>query len=255
MTDYGADHKKDSDEHRCRDCGSELNSARGLSIHAANSLSCDPETAVPWKNEETLRELYRKNMSHQEIGDHFGIAHSAITRAFSELGIESRSRSQAVGGRYDVHVSIDAYGYEVARNVHHRKQYVLKMHRLAAVAWFGWDEVVDAEIHHKNGIKWDNREENLTALTSEDHRAEHNDTHDAPWKDKERVEHAYQYFTLAQLGERWGCTKGAISYYMDKFGLERRGVGKKPPKDPEDFGESQDTVQSTLYSSSPNSTR
>jgi len=44
------------------------------------------------------------------------------------------------------------------------------IHRLVAVAEYGFDAVVDKEIHHKNGMPWDNRPENLEPLSKEEHR-------------------------------------------------------------------------------------
>jgi len=52
------------------------------------------------------------------------------------------------------------------------KQYV-RIHRLLAVATYGYDEVVGKEVHHKNEIKWDNRPENIVPVTSEEHRRMH----------------------------------------------------------------------------------
>jgi hypothetical protein len=47
------------------------------------------------------------------------------------------------------------------------------VHRLAAVAWFGYDEVAENKVHHQNGVKWDNREENLAVMSDSDHKSHH----------------------------------------------------------------------------------
>lgn len=49
----------------------------------------------------------------------------------------------------------------------------VSVHRLAAVAWSGFDEVAGNDVHHKNEVPWDNREENLTLLPPDDHRSHH----------------------------------------------------------------------------------
>lgn len=36
------------------------------------------------------------------------------------------------------------------------------IHRLAAVAWFGFEAVKDNRVYHKNRIRWDTREDNLS---------------------------------------------------------------------------------------------
>jgi len=43
------------------------------------------------------------------------------------------------------------------------------IHRLVAVAEYGVDEVKEKHIHHKNGVKWDNRPENLEPLSNSEH--------------------------------------------------------------------------------------
>jgi len=47
------------------------------------------------------------------------------------------------------------------------------VHRLAAVAWFGFDAVKNKHVHHKNGIPWDNRECNLEPISPEEHNTIH----------------------------------------------------------------------------------
>jgi DNA-binding CsgD family transcriptional regulator len=46
-------------------------------------------------------------------------------------------------------------------------------HRLLAVAEYGFEAVVDKQIHHKNGIPWDNRPENIEPLTQREHIGRH----------------------------------------------------------------------------------
>lgn len=47
------------------------------------------------------------------------------------------------------------------------------VHRLASVAWFGLEAVAGNDIHHKNGIPWDNREENVEPLDHAEHTSLH----------------------------------------------------------------------------------
>jgi hypothetical protein len=47
------------------------------------------------------------------------------------------------------------------------------VHRLVAVAEWGIEAVRDKDIHHKNGVPWDNRPENLEPLTRKEHREVH----------------------------------------------------------------------------------
>jgi hypothetical protein len=50
---------------------------------------------------------------------------------------------------------------------------MVKIHRLAAVAWFGYEAVVGKDVHHVSGIPWDNREDNLEPLDPSEHRRRH----------------------------------------------------------------------------------
>lgn len=63
------------------------------------------------------------------------------------------------------------------------------VHRLQAVSIFGTDAVKGMHVHHKNGIPWDNRDENLELLTPSEHHASHF-TFD--WLDKLRVTEMYE---------------------------------------------------------------
>lgn len=48
------------------------------------------------------------------------------------------------------------------------------VHRLLAVSEYGLDAVVGKEVHHENGIPWDNRPENISLVDSAEHRRIHN---------------------------------------------------------------------------------
>ena len=70
------------------------------------------------------------------------------------------------------------------------------IHRLAAVAWFGWGAVSGNVVHHENGVPWDNRESNLTPMTLSEHSKLHADPEEARktmvehevWKHRSNVE-------------------------------------------------------------------
>jgi DNA-binding HxlR family transcriptional regulator len=61
------------------------------------------------------------------------------------------------------------YGYEHSRSVVDGDSDVIGIHRLIAVAEYGFDAVADHEVHHLNTIPWDNRSENLVPLNKTDH--------------------------------------------------------------------------------------
>lgn len=126
-----------------------------------------------WKDEETLRELYHgKSLSTKKIGEKFGVSGNTIVRWLKNNDIEIRYKRQR-------HISLFQLphwkgGYECWSDGSHTPL----VHRLAAIAWFGLDEVLGKEIHHQNGIPWDNREENLKPLTTSEHMKLHAEKRD-----------------------------------------------------------------------------
>ena len=54
------------------------------------------------------------------------------------------------------------------------------VHRLLAVAEYGIDAVNDKHVHHKNGIRWDNRPENIELLSRSEHTKRHHEQGDYP---------------------------------------------------------------------------
>ena len=202
----------------------------------------DPQ---PYQDKETLEELYHgREMSMDEIADHFGVSRTTIIRWADRLGIETRTPEESrklrgnPGGPkvegphgdpewlqkkyYDEHktltemaeeagvteasilrhmdshgierrpnyvtrvlrdpgagfVHADARGYEMVKHSVDDHTYNFPIHRLLAMAEYGIDEVKDKVVHHKNGIKWDNRPENLGLFDSQsDHMKHHTEYH------------------------------------------------------------------------------
>ncbi len=64
-------------------------------------------------------------------------------------------------------------GYECWRHMIDGKNHYVAVHRLAAVAEYGFDEVAGKDIHHRNAIKWDNRPQNLVPEDKVEHCRDH----------------------------------------------------------------------------------
>jgi hypothetical protein len=104
-------------------------------------------------------------------------------------------------------------------------------HRLLAVALWGFDAVADKEIHHKNGIPWDNRPSNLSLVSSSEHqRIEWGADWSGDWRDEELLRELYKSHTLQEIADNFGCTIRTIHYWFEKFGIERRGSNEDPPE-------------------------
>jgi len=71
----------------------------------------------------------------------------------------------------NVRIATDGDGYEEIRVDCGR----LYHHRLLAFAWDEIDSVFFSddmqEVHHENGMPWDNRESNLSGMTPEEHQS------------------------------------------------------------------------------------
>jgi len=49
----------------------------------------------------------------------------------------------------------------------------IPVHRLLAICEYGFEEVQGMHVHHKNGVKWDNRPDNIEVMTPSEHAREH----------------------------------------------------------------------------------
>lgn len=130
--------------------------------------------------ENELRRLYHaEGLSLQQIADREEVSDTTILNWMRKHGISRQDRVEAIREStqaQNVPMKTDSRGYEkwvgsgstVGRSP-------VRVHRLAAVAWFGWDAVVDQDVHHCTEVPWDNREANLLAVSLEDHRRHHID--------------------------------------------------------------------------------
>lgn len=132
------------------------------------------EKPKPWRDPEILRRLYwDEGRSAREIANRLGCSKEPVDRAMRDHGIPHRrpdwERPPGFGTDY--------LGYERWRHQIDGTKYSVSVHRLLAVAEFGFDAVADMQIHHMNSIPWDNRPSNIELLSIEDHtRLHHSET-------------------------------------------------------------------------------
>ena len=131
--------------------------------------------------------------SLREIGRENDVSHKTISYWFEKFDLPKRGTggelpwvpfrteeegSQSAGYEKWRH-AVDYDGERVDHRVSH--------HRLLAVAEFGFDAVAGMAVHHENGLKWDNRIENLSLKTAEEHAELHHKQGDYDgnefWKD------------------------------------------------------------------------
>lgn len=135
------------------------------------------ESDYPWQDAEKLETLYvERGMSTTEVGDKLGTSSGVISKWLDRHGIDTRSISEAMTrhhGQRPLPFQTTHQGYEAWKGMVDGENVWVGVHRLAAVAWFGFDAVADGLVHHENDIPWDNRGENLQPMT----RSEHNKVH------------------------------------------------------------------------------
>jgi len=127
--------------------------------------------AYKWK--PVLHNLYVvQNMTDSEIADTFGVSKSTVTYHRNKHSIEGRTPKEYASLRpATLEQTKDGYVYWNANTAdEYRRVYV---HRLLAVAEYGIENVKSHEVHHTNGMTWDNRADNIELMTEEEHKREH----------------------------------------------------------------------------------
>lgn len=154
-------------------CKSAFETKRGRSLHEGQKHK-DPV----WRSKEKLEQLYlqeKKNI--YEIGEELDANPVTIHKWLNRHDIPRRTRSESQrlrhGTKAPVSIKIHRDGYLTSYFNHKNEYFEVRIHRLAAVAWFGFDEVRDKVIHHKNTHRMDNRESNLEPMTLGEHSAHH----------------------------------------------------------------------------------
>lgn len=145
-----------------------------------------PSRTEPYKDEETLRELYHEQeLSTYDIAEKFDVVGETIAKWLNKLDIEHPGPDEAkrVAGCHYRTRKRSGYTFVSAGT----SEYVdaIPIHRLLAVAEYGVDKVDGKVVHHKNEIKWDNRPDNIELMEREKHNSHH-----APdiefWKESEK---------------------------------------------------------------------
>jgi len=133
--------------------------------------------SIEYRNEETLRRMYwGERMSLSEIAEQFGVVISTIESWMKKNGVERRSDGRRYPFQTHASYRIDDMGYAQWRHKYNGKEDSVRVHQLLAVAK-GRDpsDVFGSgnHVHHKNGIPWDNRPENIELLTAVEHTRGH----------------------------------------------------------------------------------
>lgn len=141
--------------------------------------------------EEAAR-LYREGESTVTLAERYGVNKTTMFRFLQTLGVVMRTRSDAAllafqRGRRKAKTGPDNHAWEGGRARHSKGYQLVQMwghhladchgyvleHRLVAERMIGRPLAIGEDVHHRNGDKTDNRPENLSVLTRNEHMALH----------------------------------------------------------------------------------
>lgn len=136
--------------------------------------SSDKGNGAPleYRNPETLRRLYHEEgLSLPQVGDRLGVSTQTIAGWMKKHGIPTRP-SPANG---PPSISVVGGGYLQVECQYKGKRENFYLHKLVAVAEYGFEVVAKADlVHHRNGHRLDNRPSNLEPLSYSEHIKRHN---------------------------------------------------------------------------------
>jgi len=170
--------------------------------------------ANPHQDEDTLRYLYQeKGYTQEEIGDLLGRHHSTIKYWMDKLDVDARTPISERPPK----VGVDTAGRERFASRCGGKQDLVLHHRLLMCVEHDISEFEGKIVHHKNGISWDNRLENLEFTTRPEHQRHHRAAGDMDMTAKLSESEVLEIYrkhdensNYKQLGERYGVTADTI---------------------------------------------
>ena len=146
--------------------------SRWLSRHGLKTRPSKDKITGPWRDKEAFRRLYfEKEMTIEEMADEWGCGTSTVMRWLKRHGFKSRYYSD---NSSPAPFRTGWSGYEYWYLMENDDADHIRAHRALAIAEYGFDAVKGKDVHHKNGIPWDNRPENIELLTRSEHARLHN---------------------------------------------------------------------------------
>jgi len=159
--------------------GDELGCSRScvrkwLQKHDLGTRASPGDENALYRDADLLEKLYwGENLSTVQIASKLGCNKQTVLKWMERYGIQRRKSYHDKNGCFFT----DKQGYEHFAVTHNYETTNVRLHRLLAVAI---GEIAPSEfsngqldIHHENGIPWDNRPGNIQALTVSEHAKEH----------------------------------------------------------------------------------
>jgi len=195
----------------------------------------DKHEDAPWRDEETLREEYvHKQRTTYELAEEWGCNASTVNSWVRKYGLDKYSQLPkfTLGSRKDEELPDGKRNLSATREqLFHRDERGslnrIYHHRLLAVAEWGLDAIRGKDVHHQNGIRWDNRPDNLELLTRAEHRREHCGTEmvdGEPWYAEDNLRRLYHEleWSTYDIAEKYDVGTTTVNNHMEKHGIERR---------------------------------
>jgi biotin operon repressor len=142
-------------------------------IRLETALEMVEDKSKPWQDEGLLAHLYHVHeMSGPELAEVMGCSKQTIYRHLENVRDISEA-NKIWTRRLPLNISVDKDGYEYFQTKINGEKCQFFHHRLLAASEFGVDAVGGMSVHHKNGVPWDNRPENLEIMSQSNHVREH----------------------------------------------------------------------------------
>lgn len=132
---------------------------------------------ISYRNKNQLRRVYEQEKSLRKTAEVFGCNTCTILVWMKKYNLKRQTKNTDK----PPYLSINSKGYFVLQHHDGESQKRVRIHRLVAVAEFGFDSVVNMDVHHRNEQKLDNRPKNLQIMTHSEHKAHHNTTEDGDY--------------------------------------------------------------------------
>lgn len=138
-------------------------------------LDIEIPNEYPYRDLELMETLYLdEKLSTIEISAVLDCSTGAVNEWLNRHGIDTRSTGEGVSYSNGYHPN------EVPIVMHRRgqvrwnycykgKKHSVYIHRVLAIAEYGFDKVAGKSVHHKNGIPWDNRPSNIELMDDGEH--------------------------------------------------------------------------------------
>jgi len=125
--------------------------------------------AKEWRDYDTMHHMYvEKEMSSREIAEKMDCCATTVKNWLHKHDLPIRDSNKDKAGYFGYSQGYARFGTTVDG-----KSKSVGIHRLVAIAKYGIEAVMDNVVHHKNGVKWDNRPCNLEVMSRRDHALEH----------------------------------------------------------------------------------